>query len=59
MITCVLQVRKDLEDPTQLCPPSVLQESEHNSTEGQIFKQLKEKGMNIEDLSNAGINVLP
>lgn len=26
IITCILQVRKDLEDPRQLCPPSVLQE---------------------------------
>lgn len=25
VFTCVLQVRKDLEDPRQLCPPSVLQ----------------------------------
>lgn len=31
IITCVLQVRKDLEDPMQLCPPSVLQERENNA----------------------------
>lgn len=28
IITCVLQVLKALEDPKQLCPPSVLQEKE-------------------------------
>lgn len=30
MITCALQVRKDLEDPMQLCPPSVLQERKYS-----------------------------
>lgn len=41
IITCVLQVRKALEDPMQLCPPSVLQERGKNKC------SMQAKGMSV------------